>query len=84
MAAIITVIVFIIFGVLVFLIKALPDVVSSDISSKNLFVCQRCGEEFYPRWHEMVFGRWTLYGRGEVKLRCPHCEKKQWCHEKRK
>ena len=84
MIVILTVIGIIVFGVLVFLLKALPDIVSADIAAKNLFVCQSCGKELYPRWHEMVFGRWTLYGRGEVKLRCPHCKKKEWCHEKRK
>lgn len=58
------------------LIAAVVTVVVAKVQSTHFFACQNCGEEFQPKWTELMF---EVHAFNEHRLKCPHCGRKDFC-----
>ncbi len=47
--------------------------------SGHTFLCKHCGKTFQPKWAQLVF---EIHVLDEHKIRCPHCNEKDFCKDK--
>lgn len=57
------------------IIAALVIGITAENVRKTVYVCPHCGGRFKPGWR----GVFAPHIQDEYKLKCPHCQKRDWC-----
>lgn len=66
--------------ILLFVLLLVWDIAKARREAETPFVCPNCGEVFYAKWYQLLWGRaWTLTMHGNAKLKCPRCGKTDLC-----
>lgn len=70
----------IIIGVIIVLIKTIPDrIYLKTLAQDTIFVCPHCGAQFKVPWYKLIFEKNRVYIWKQAKLKCPSCGIKDGC-----